>query len=207
MGCVSYPLERKCYENNVEETNASPHFKKGLLTGKQVAIVSILKKIAPFGAVALLALSLGACRPMYGQTTLGANPSHELASIEISPVPGRIGQKIRNELIFMFTGGNNPVQPNYSLEIAYRESVQGVLYKRTDDSAGQIYSLDATYTLRDASGKNVLSKGKSHARAAFDKHTSTYANVRASRDAGDRAAKDVARDINTRIAAYISSNH
>ncbi len=165
-----------------------------------------LKKIASFGSVLVLALTLGACRPMYGTTSMGSNASLELASIEIDTIPGRVGQRVRNELIFLFTGGRRAVEPDYRLEIVLRSSVLGVLYKKTDDAAGKIYSIDATYTLWDRTGKTVLTKGQSHARAGFDKLTSTYANVRAERDAENRAARDIARDLNTRIAAYISSN-
>ncbi len=173
---------------------------------KQIAVMSTLKHIKPIGTILLFALLLGACRPMYGETSMGYQTVSELSAIEVNELPGRVGQKIRNELIFLFTGGKQASQPKYKLEIAYRESVLGVLFKRTDDAAGQIYSLDATFTLRDISGKTELTKGRSHARAAFDKHKSTYSNIRAERDAKNRAAKDIAKDINTRIAAYISSN-
>ncbi len=178
----------------------------GLMAEKQIARSGTLKMISPVGAVVLFVLALGACRPMYGQTDMGSTTSAELAAIDVNIIPGRVGQKIRNELIFLFTGGNNPAPPNYKLEVAYRESVQGVLYKPSDDSAGKIYSIDANFTLRDLAGKVVLMEGRSHARAAFDKHKSTYSNIRAERDAQNRAAKDIARDINTRIAGYIASN-
>ncbi len=173
---------------------------------KQIAIVSILNNLKMIGAFLVIALLLGACRPMYGETSMGSSTVTELSAIEINDIPGRVGQKIRNELIFLFTGGNHPGQPKYKLEIVYRESVLGVLFKRTDDAAGRIYSLDVTFTLRDIDGKTELTKGRSHARAAFDKHKSTYANIRAERDAKNRAAKDIANDVNTRLAAYISSN-
>ena len=176
------------------------------MAGKRIAIVSSLNKLKAIGTMLLFGLLLAACRPMYGETSMGSSTTSELAAIEINELPGRVGQKIRNELIFLFTGGNHPVEPKYKLEIVYRESVLGILYKRTDDAAGKIYALDAIFTLRDITGKMELSKGRSHARAAFDKHKSTYSNVRAERDAKNRAAKDIANDINTRIAAYISSN-
>ncbi|MCP4937184.1 MAG: hypothetical protein GY927_23995 [bacterium] len=176
------------------------------MAGKQIAIVNALNKLKPMGAILVFALLLGACRPMYGETSMGVQTVTELATIEINELPGRVGQKIRNELIFLLTGGDHPSQPKYKLEIVYRESLRGVLYRRTDDAAGKIYSLDVTYTLRDIIGKTELTKGRSHARAAFDKHKSTYSNIRAERDAKNRAAKDIANDINTRLAAYISSN-
>ncbi len=169
--------------------------------------MNALKKILLATVMPAFALALSACRPMYGETVTGSQTTYELASVDIEPIPGRVGQVIRNELIFLFTGGNRPQEPMYKLDVVYRASVLGVLFKRSDDASGKIYSIDATYTLRDQSGKTVLTTGHSHARAGFDKLTSTYANVRAKRDAENRAAKDIARDLNTRIAAYLSSNH
>ena len=181
------------------------------MAGKHIDVKSAVKKAAfkkimSLGAVCVFALSIGACRPMYGETRLGSNATHELSSIEVETIPGRVGQQIRNQLVFLFTGGNTPAIANYKLEVIYRKSVAGVLFKASDDTAGQILSIDASFTLRDITGKDVLMKSNSHARAAFDKNQSTYANVRASRNAENRAAKDIANDINTRVAAYISTH-
>jgi LPS-assembly lipoprotein len=178
----------------------------GLMAAEQIAMMSTLKKIASLTAIVTLAAALSACRPMYGQTSMGSDTASELAAVEVAIIPGRVGQQIRNELIFLFTGGDHAAVPNYKLDVVFRQSVLSVLFKRTDDAAGQIYSIDATFTLREINGKTVLMNGRSHARAAFDKHKSTYSNIRAERDAKNRAAKDIAKDISTRIAAYISSN-
>ena len=110
------------------------------MAGKRIAIVSTLKKLKAIGAILLFGFLLAACRPMYGETSMGNNATSERAAIEVNELPGRVGQKIRNELIFLFTGGNHPLEPKYKLEIAYRQSVLGILYKRTDDAAGQIYA-------------------------------------------------------------------
>lgn len=164
------------------------------------------KKIKSLGAVFIFAMSLAACRPMYGTTSLGNNATYELSAIDINTIPGRVGQQIRNQLVFLFTGGNEAAAPKYKLDVVYRQSVVGVLFKRSEDAAGQILSIDATFKLREINGKDILIQSNSHARAAFDKHSSTYANVRAKRDAENRAARDIANDINVRISAYISSN-
>ncbi len=176
------------------------------IAAKRTSHKSAFRKITSLGAVIIFAMSVSACRPMYGETSLGSNATYELASIDINTIPGRVGQQIRNQLIFLFTGGNRSVAPKYKLNVVYRQSIAYVLFKRSQDAAGQILSIDATFTLKDLDGKKILMKSKSHARAAFDKHSSTYANVRAKRNAENRAAKDIANDINTRIAAYISSN-
>ena len=46
--------------------------------------------------------------------------------------------------------------------------------------------------------------GKSYGRAAFQRFTSIFANVRARQDAEDRAAKTVGDELKARLAAYLS---
>jgi LPS-assembly lipoprotein len=157
-------------------------------------------------AVALAAQLGGGCRPMYGTTSLGASAPMELASVSVSAIPGRVGQRIRNELLFRFTGGSEPATPQYQLAVNYRESNAAVLVKRNDDASGFVYSLDADYILKTSDGKTELMSGRSHSRAAYDKNASTFSNVRAQVDAENRAARDVATDINTKVAAYIAAN-
>jgi LPS-assembly lipoprotein len=166
------------------------------------------RSVATIAAIALAGLvaQLGvACRPMYGSTSLGAESTEELAAVSISPIPGRVGQRIRNDLIFHFTGGGAPLQPRYHLEVSYRESTLGVLIKRTNDASGEVYSIDADFTLKTIDGSAELMKGRSHARAALDKNESTFANTRAEFDAQNRAARDIATDISVKVAAFISS--
>jgi len=67
-------------------------------------------------AIALVALAVGALalagcgfQPLYGSNTTTANGtrlSEAMASVEVTPIPGRVGQKVRNELIFANTGGD-----------------------------------------------------------------------------------------------------
>ena len=60
------------------------------------------------GAVAVLGLALlaSSCnfRPLYGTLPGGGSLTSVLSAIEIEPLRTREGQKLRNELIFMFTG-------------------------------------------------------------------------------------------------------
>ena len=46
-----------------------------------------------------------------------------------APIPGRVGQRIRNELIFQSTGGGAAQTPTLRLEIAIRESVTSTLVR------------------------------------------------------------------------------
>lgn len=164
------------------------------------------------GALVLLGgLGLGGCgdggfRPMYGATGIGgASASEKLAQVEMSTIPGRVGQQLRNEFIYQSTGGGAQVEPAYRLEVAIRESVTSTLVDTAGDARAQVYNLDASFKLIRISDKQVVMEGKSYSRAAFDRFSSIYSNVRAREEAETRAAKSIAEDLRTRISAYVAT--
>ena len=161
-------------------------------------------------ALAAAASVLAGCgdsgfRPLYGTASLGgANVNERMAQVEIAPIPGRVGQQIRNEVIFQTTGGGHALPPNYRLEVAIRESITSTLVKISGDASGSVYNLDASYRLVRLSDKKVVAQGKSISRAGFERFKSVFSNVRARRDAENRAARTVGQDLKTRIAAYLA---
>lgn len=146
-------------------------------------------------------------RPMYGSVGVGADVGEKLARVSIATVPGRVGQRIRNELVFQATGGGGPSQvpPQYRLEIAIKESVTSTLVQTDGDSLGQIYSVDASFQLIRIADNSVALKGISYGRAGFERFDSIFANVRAREDAENRAARTVGEELRTRLTAYLSS--
>jgi LPS-assembly lipoprotein len=163
-------------------------------------------------AAALAILSLAGCadgsgfRPMYGQTGSAPDVQARMASVDVAPIPSRVGQRVRNELIFQNTGGGHPQKPEFRLDITIREALGSTLVKNTGEALSQIYTLDATFKLIRLSDKAVVMQGASHGRAGFERFPQIYANVRAREDAENRAARTVADDIKTRLAAVLSSN-
>src|SRR6266508_730220 len=96
-------------------------------------------------------------QPLYGGTTVGgARLAQVMAGVEINPIPGRVGQKLRNELIFTTTGGGYAPPSQYTLDIAIKESVTDQLVQITGDATGQVYQLDATFKLLDPKGKILI---------------------------------------------------
>ena len=159
----------------------------------------------------LLALSLAGCesgsgfRPLYG--TLGSSGegvATKMAKIDIAPIPGRNGQRIRNELIFQTTGGGEALPPEYRLEVAIRETSTTTLVNTSGNSAGQIWQIEAKFQLVRISDKKVVLEGNSQARATYERFSAIFANVRANDDAGDRASKTIATDLKSRLAAFLS---
>ncbi len=167
----------------------------------------------PLSAIALLLAAtvplLSACgdsgfRPLYGSSGIGANVDERLAQVDVAPIPGRVGQRIRNELIFQSTGGGAAQTPVLRLEVAIRESVTSTLVQNDGNAEAQVYGLEANFSLVRVADNSVVLKGTSYARAGFERFESIFANVRAREDAENRAARTVGDDLKSRLLAYMA---
>jgi LPS-assembly lipoprotein len=145
-------------------------------------------------------------RPMYASSAItgGADVNQKLAELEIAPIPGRVGQRLRNEIIYQSTGGGLAAQPVYRLEIIMRESITPTLVQIDGNSSGSVYNLNTSFRLVRLADKSVALTGESSSRAAFQRFDSVFANVRARQDAEDRAAKTIGEELKGRLAAYLS---
>lgn len=169
---------------------------------------STISKAWKAAAVLVLAGALGGCfQPMYGQSTLfgaGAKLRDELRQVEILEIQGRVGQEIRNDLIFELTGGQgNPVGAPYKLAMTITSGSQTPLVDVTSGRAtSETVTLDVTYRVLDVSNDKVVLSEKALARISIDRSQQRYASLRAVRDAQNRAAKLVAEQIRSRLASY-----
>ena len=145
----------------------------------------------------LVAPSLAACggsgfRPMYAANSGGQRVSDKMAQVGITTIPSRVGQQLRNELIFRTTGGGQQAtDKTYKLDIAMRARVTSQLVDIKGNAETQIYHIDADFQLVDMRNKNVVFKGQSFGRAGYQRFRTSYANVRARRDAENRTARTV----------------
>lgn len=161
--------------------------------------------IIAIAAPLVTACGNGGFRPLNGSSAVGgSNASEKLAQVDIGKIPGRVGQKIRNELIFQTTGGGDRLPPNYRLDIAVQESVTSTLVRQDGDAASQVYNLTANFKLTRLSDNSVALQGTSYSKSGFNRFTSIYSNVRARRNAEDRAAITVSEDLKSRISAYLA---
>jgi LPS-assembly lipoprotein len=154
------------------------------------------------------ALGLAGCgfQPLYGGSTVGGARLPELMkTVDVTPIPGRVGQKLRNELIFENTGGGYAAPTKYRLEIAVRESVTDQLVQITGDATSQVFELQATFKLVNPTNGQVILQGNAMSRAPYNRYQEIFANVRARYDAENRAARTVAESIKTQLAAYLSN--
>ena len=159
-------------------------------------------------AVLVLAGLLGGCfQPMYGESTLfgaGAKLRDELRQVEILEIQGRLGQEVRNDLIFELTGGQgNPVGAPYKLAMTITSGSQTPLVDVTSGRAtSETITLDVNYRVLDVANDKVVLSEKAIARISIDRSQQRFASMRAVRDAQNRAAKLVAEQIRSRLASY-----
>lgn len=159
--------------------------------------------------VVLAAPMLAACesgfRPLYATGPGGDSVNARLNQIDIPTIPSRVGQRVRNELIFENNGGALPSTPIYRLDVAIRESLASTLVRTDGEAASQIYNLDAKFKLIRLADKKVVLEGVSYGRAGFERFTNIYSNVRAREDAENRAARTIASDLRSRLAAFLAT--
>lgn len=173
---------------------------------------SVRHTVSRLMGAGMLVVSLAACgasggfQPLHGPTASGQNLDDRLASIAIATIPGRVGQRVRNELVFQRDrGGAAAPASGQRLDVTLKESVTSTMIDRSGNTGSQIFQLEAQYRLVDTKTLKVLFEARSLGRAGFDRFESIYANVRAREDAENRASRTVASDIKTRLSTYLSS--
>ena len=164
-------------------------------------------KILRAGSVALLvALSavITGCqvRPLYSEA---GGMQQKLGAIAFSEAKDRIGQVVRNRLIFLTGGGaGEAVNPQYEVELTVTSSLAQVLLIDTSDRAraGHVF-VKAGYILRRSSDGEVIKAGERRAMAMVDFPIQEFAKVRAIRDAESRAANEAAELVRADLAAAL----
>jgi LPS-assembly lipoprotein len=127
----------------------------------------------------------------------------DLSTIAIKPVGDRVGQQVRNRLIFLFGGGKGqPANPRYSLALSVSsvsEATTNVQINNENEPSSAILTAFASYVLTDAGGK-VFSQGSRQFQSSYDVPRQEFAAVRARIDAEDRAARELAELLRLAVA-------
>lgn len=162
---------------------------------------------------ALAVLTAGCFQPMYAERKDGTPGLREkLMGVELAPVnlptasrEARLGVEIRNALAFKLYGNATGLPPTHRLELQLNSSRSSlILDPATALPSIESYNLNASYKLVEvASGKTVLT-GSTFSRVSYDIPGSyqRFARARAFRDAEDRAAQEIAENINTRLMSF-----
>jgi len=141
-------------------------------------------------------------KPLYATSS---DTAAALASIDFSEADDRVELEVRNNLVFMAgRGAGEPVNPEYDVDFNVTTRYIGVLLDLDTDlpRAGRV-ELRADFTLtRHATGE-ILKSGKRRAVALVDYPNQEFAKIRATRDAENRAARELAELMRADIASWL----
>ncbi len=175
-----------------------------------MAHTSISRRLAIGLMMSLVAISLGGClRPLYGTAEFGGLSVQEgLAGVEVSIQGERLAHYIRNELEFQLRGGDPKQTPvRYRLVINAKTTTNTAIIDRVAGVAETAtLALDASYTLTPITGTKVATEGTARVLVSYDRSQQRFATIRAARDAEIQGARQLADQIRTRLAAYLSAN-
>src|ERR1700682_3304464 len=162
---------------------------------------------------ALAALTAGCFQPMYAEHSDGTPALREkLRGVALPPVDkpngsrdARLGVEIRNALAVKLYGNATGMPPTHRLVLRFSTSRSSLMIDpATALPSSENYGIDAQYNLIEiASNKSVMT-GTTFSRVTYDIPGSIqrFARARAFRDAEDRAAQEIAENIQTRLASF-----
>jgi len=179
--------------------------------------MSLARNAARLLAVAALAaLTAGCFQPMYAEHADGTPALREkLMGVELPPVDkpngsrdARLGVEIRNALAFKLYGNATGVAPLYKLVLRFTTTRSSLIVDpNTGLPSSENYGIDAQFNLVELATNKSVMTGTTFSRVSYDMPGSyqRFARSRAFRDAEDRAAQEIADNIQTRIASFFTA--
>src|ERR1700712_4189771 len=162
---------------------------------------------------ALAALTAGCFQPMYAEHADGTPGLREkLMGVEVPPVDkgnasreARIQVEIRNALAFKLYGNATGMLPTHRLILRFTSGRSSLMVDQaTGLPTSENYGIDAQYNLIDLTTNKSVMTGTTFSRVSYDipGQLQRFARSRAFRDAEDRAAQEIAENIQTRLASF-----
>ena len=169
-------------------------------------------------ALGLAGLVAGCFQPLYAEHPLpvgaAGNPGivGKLRAVDVAPIDtpaggrlARVSVNVRNELIYDLTGGGGGFSPTHRLDVKLvATQLQVIVDINTARPDVNNYGIDSTYTLTELATGRVVVKGQTFARVSYNipGQEQRFAGERGLRDAENRAAKEIAENIRTRLASF-----
>jgi LPS-assembly lipoprotein len=171
-----------------------------------------------FFALGLAGLVAGCFQPLYAEHPLpvgaAGNPGivGQLRAVDVAAIDApagsrlaRVSVNVRNELIYDLTGGSGGFSPTHRLDVKLvATQLQIIVDINTARPDVNNYGIDSTYTLTELATGRVVVKGQTFARVSYNipGQEQRFAGERGLRDAENRAAKEIAENIHTRLASF-----
>jgi LPS-assembly lipoprotein len=151
---------------------------------------------------------LASCQvtPLYSERAANGAAAALTSDIGIDVIDERIGQDVRNNLIFLLSGGRGePASPRYQMNLAVTKNVIGILRDAADGRPrGRNLTLTAQYRIVEIGTDREVAVRTQTSTALFDDFDQAFAVIRAERDAEQRAARELAERIRADLALVMN---
>lgn len=154
----------------------------------------------------LLALSACGFKPMYAETGTNQALQATFAGVKVAPVPGRLGQVVRNHLLDRINPYGSPSAPDYVLKIALEQETEGFGFRSDESITRESYVLEVVFQLLDANSGKVVFEDLVRSVHTYDVVQSDFANFSAQQDAEARTALQVSELITARLGMFFAEN-
>ena len=157
-----------------------------------------------YSLVVLLSLTGCGYKPLYSSSNDGRGVVASLSSISIQEPESRPGQLVRNSLLSSMRPAGTGQENLYKL-VLKPEVSQTTLVEQTIPGIKRIrLRLTVAYQLIEAASGSEVNAGKTFSAVSYDVIREPVADLQAKANATSRAAREVASDIHTRLAAYMA---
>jgi LPS-assembly lipoprotein len=160
-------------------------------------------------AALLLLLVPAACgfQPLYGPEGRDSAAVQGLQQVRLAPLPDRAGQQLHNFLRNEINPYGQPSDPQYVLRMSVLERLESLGIREDETATRANLTLMARFELVELSSGETLLKGRSSSTNSYDILDAEvrYATIVSEADARERAMRQIAKDIRTRLSVYFST--
>jgi LPS-assembly lipoprotein len=140
--------------------------------------------------------------PVYGKQD--NNISAKLASVRVENIPGRSGQVLEYQLVDLLNPNNMNAGEDYTIKIKWQETRRELGIK--DDLRVTRFDIvqTAVYQLISLNDNREVDKGTVTIKSSFNRTISEFSTYVAQGDASEKAARELAQEIRSRLIYYFS---
>ena len=154
--------------------------------------------------VVLLSLTGCGYKPLYSSGSDGRGVVASLSSIAILEPDSRAGQLVRNSLLSSMRPAGTAQENLYKLVLKSQVAKSSLVDETLPGIKRVRMRLTVSYQLLEAGPGSEVNSGKTFSAVSYDVIREPIADLQAESNAMDRAAREVAADIHTRLAAYMA---
>jgi LPS-assembly lipoprotein len=125
-----------------------------------------------------------------------------LASIQVNPVPERIGQRVANSLRDALNPTGERITKRYTLAVTLTTVTGDVAIRKDGTASRQLESVYASFVLYGLNSAAPILSGSTRSQRSYDIGENPYSVLVTNADAQTRAAEEISAEIRNRLMVH-----